>query len=425
MFMPIQVLGLWLRAVLSLVILAGGIALLVLWYQNRETPVTEWQLVDGTWVVSDQRPAEAAENGEHRTRWVSWRFGMNRETLFLLGGAALLLKSFGGGLLYPRLLRRAGKRPESPRGETVKIKRPDGTEIHVEMFGPSARMPIVFIHGWSLNSDEWAYAKVELAREHRVIVWDLPGLGNSDAPADGDFSLEQMARDLDAVVEAVSFTPVVLAGHSIGGMIILTYCRLFPDKLTARVKALVIAQSTYTNPVRTTRFAALMQTIQKPVLEPLAYLMIGLSPVMRLLNWLSYLNGSAQRSTERSAFSGAETRGQLDSLTKQYVASSPAVVGRGFLAMFQYDATEVLAKISIPVLIVTAEYDSTCLPEASEHMARTIPSARLIRMADGRHCSVFEFHEDFHAAVSGFIASLSGDGKAETIGYSSISTNSG
>jgi pimeloyl-ACP methyl ester carboxylesterase len=73
--------------------------------------------------------------------------------------------------------------------------------------------------------------------------------------------------------------------------------------------------------------------------------------------------------------------------------------------MFQYDATAVLPKISVPALIVTADGDTTCLPEASEYMARTIPSARLIRLAKGRHCAVFEFHEEFHAAVSAFVAS--------------------
>jgi pimeloyl-ACP methyl ester carboxylesterase len=403
--MPFQVLGLWLRAVLSLAIIAGGITLLVLWYNNRQTPVVEWQTADGTWVTQDERPADAPENAERRTRWVSWQFGMNRETLFLLAGAALLLKSFGGRLAYLHLLRRSGKPPESPRGKTISVKRPDGTNIHVEMFGPAEGTPIVFIHGWSLNSDEWAYAKVELARDHRVIVWDLPGLGNSTAPADSDLSLEKMARDLDAVLEAVSFTPVVLAGHSIGGMIILTYCKLFPDKLPARVRALVVAQSTYTNPVKTTRFSGLMQALQKPVLEPMAYMMIWLSPMVRMLNWLSFVNGSAQRSTDQSSFSGFETRGQLDFLTKQVVVSDPAVVGRGFLAMFQYDATAVLPAIPVPVLVVAAEHDTTCLPEASEYMARLIPAARLIRLSDGRHCGVFEFHEEFHMAVTGFIAS--------------------
>jgi pimeloyl-ACP methyl ester carboxylesterase len=104
------------------------------------------------------------------------------------------------------------------------------------------------------------------------------------------------------------------------------------------------------------------------------------------------------------SFTGRESRAQLDAITLQYVMSNPAVVGRGFLAMFRYDATAVLPAIPVPVLVVTADGDTPCLPEASEYMVRTIPHARLVRLKDGRHCAVFEFHAEFHAAVTDFVA---------------------
>ncbi len=235
-----------------------------------------------------------------------------------------------------------------------------------------------------------------------------------------------MAHDLDAVIEAVSFKPVVLVGHSIGGMILLTYCRLFPSKLGSRVRGLVLAHTTYTNPTKTTRFAGLMQALQKPVLEPLCRLMIWLAPVMRGLNWMSYINGSAHRSTSRSSFSGRETRGQLDFLTRMYVAADPAVVGRGFLGMFRYEATDVLSTIDVPVLVVTAEGDKTCVPQASAYMASAIPRAQLINLGEMRHCGLFERHEQFHAAVGQFIAGIetgaqggtrAGNGDGEVAGW--------
>ena len=100
---------------------------------------------------------------------------------------------------------------------------------------------------------------------------------------------------------------------------------------------LVLALSTY-EPVRTTALGGLYSAIQKPILEPLCHLMVWFSPVVRALNWLSYLNGSAHRSTERSTFSGQETRNQLDFLARYTRNASPAVIGRGMLAMFRYDA---------------------------------------------------------------------------------------
>ncbi len=188
-------------------------------------------------------------------------------------------------------------------------------------------------------------------------------------------------------------------------MIALTFCRLFPQALGSRVRGLVIAHSTYTNPVKTTSKPALYTTLQKPVLEPLCHLMIWLAPLVWLMNWLSYLNGSAHRSTERSSFSGHETRGQLDFLTRYYMKAWPGVIGRGMLAMFRYDATATLGTIPVPTLIVTGDQDGTCSPEASEYMAKTIPNARLATLRPAKHCGLFEHHGQFDELVAEFISS--------------------
>jgi pimeloyl-ACP methyl ester carboxylesterase len=64
----------------------------------------------------------------------------------------------------------------------------------------------------------------------------MPGLGKSQGPRNHDYRLEKMAADLEAVVARVD-RPVVLVGHSIGGMISLTFCRLFPSIWGARSSA--------------------------------------------------------------------------------------------------------------------------------------------------------------------------------------------
>lgn len=370
MSMPFQVLGIWLRALFALVLLGAGVYLLTAWYRHRETVVSEPVAVAHDDVP---RPASAEQPPatEVRTRVVPWQFGFNWETALLLGGLAALGWSFGGGwLCSPRLWRRrADNEPKAERtGDARYLQRSDGSGLHVEFFGPADGDPIVLTHGWGLDGDEWYYAREVLARHYRLIVWDLPGLGGSSRPADRDWSLEKLARDLDAVIDTAS-RPPVLVGHSIGTMIALTYCKLFPEALGTRVRGLVLAHGTYTNPVRTTTKAGLYTALQKPVLEPLCHLMVWLAPVVRVLNWLSYLNGSAHRSTERDSFSGKETRGQLDFMTRSYCKAPPDVVGRGMLAMFRYDATTALPDITVPTLVVTGDRDSTCLPEASRFMA--------------------------------------------------------
>jgi pimeloyl-ACP methyl ester carboxylesterase len=155
-----------------------------------------------------------------------------------------------------------------------------------------------------------------------------------------------------------------------------------------QLRGLLLAHGTYTNPVKTTAHAGLYAALQKPVLKPLCHLMVWLAPVVRVLNWLNYLNGSAHRSTERDSFSGRETPGQLDFITRYYCKAASDAVGRGMLAMLCYDATDVLGRISVPVHVVGGAEDRTCLPAASRDMAEAIPGAGLTLLSPARHCGL-------------------------------------
>jgi|SRR6266436_4923795 surfactin synthase thioesterase subunit len=67
------------------------------------------------------------------------------------------------------------------------------------------------------NSTEWNYLKKELAGDFQLIVWDLPGPGGSTRPTIRDYSMENLSRDLAAVLELAGERAFLL-GHSIGGM---------------------------------------------------------------------------------------------------------------------------------------------------------------------------------------------------------------
>ena len=411
MFMPFQVLGLWMRGLFSVILLGAGITLLALWYANREKTIVE-PVADASSLMDAHGEGEPTTPtplpDETRLRTVRWHLGLNKETAYLAGALSLLAWSLGGGLLLsPRTWRRSGGK-EEPRPEnshkTERLRMPDGSELQIASYGPADADPVVFIHGWGLDSQEWFYAKRELGA-YRIIAWDLPGLGGSTRPADRDWSLEKLARDLNAVIDFTGSSPVILAGHSIGAMIILTYCKLFPTALGARVRQIVLAHGTYTNPVKTASKASLYTALQKPVLEPLCHLTIWFSPVVRVLSWMSYANGSAHRSTERDSFSGHETRGQLEFITRYNCIAPPDVIASGMLAMMRYDVTDILARVTVPTLIVAGKNDTSCTPDASRYMAEKIPNAHLVILSAAKHCGVFEWHQEFHEAVVDFLAS--------------------
>jgi pimeloyl-ACP methyl ester carboxylesterase len=165
---------------------------------------------------------------------------------------------------------------------------------------------------------------------------------------------------------------------------------------------MVLVHTTYTNPVHTKVPTWLLPLIQKPVLEPLCWLTVALSPVAWVMTWLGYLNGSAHWSNHTSLFAGTETRGQLDFVTRYMVKASPAVIARGTLGMFGYDATAVLPAVTVPTLVVAADGDTTTIPEASERVAREVPGARLVTLTPARHMGLIERRAEFAAAVNSF-----------------------
>ena len=339
--------------------------------------------------------------------------GNNHETHLLIIAACLLFLVLGGGLIVRGILslltkgknsKAVGQLPKKSReGATIsQLGRPDGSQLRVECYGREGAPPIILTHGWAANSTEWDYLKKELSDSFRLIVWDLPGLGRSTRPTNRDYSLENLSRHLEAVLGLAGDQPAILLGHSIGGMITLTFCRLFPKALGDRVRAIALVQTTYTNPVRTTGMAGIFTALERPVLVPLLHLTIWLSPLIWLSNVMSYLNGSAFLATKSSGFAGTETWEELDFVARFQLQASPAVMARGMLGMLEYDATTVLKEINVPALVLAGDRDSVCKPEASERMKRDIPDAQLTRLVPAKHMGLIEHHTRFAKIVKTF-----------------------
>lgn len=349
-------------------------------------------------------------------------------TIALLGGSAYLLYEwYGGELISDRwfylsiglllwsglgflpilLLHCPGQdEPKPLRSNRVqRLSRPDGSEIQVEFYGPDRAPTLILTHGWGPDSTVWYYVKKQLTDQFRVVVWDLPGLGKSKKPQNRDYSLEKYARDLEAVLALVDDQPAVLLGHSMGSMILLTFCRLFPEHLGPRVAGLILVDGTYTNPLRTTTFHRLMLALQKPLLEPLLYLAIALSPLLWLISWLSYFNGSTLLTTEISGFTGRETRGQLNFSSLIGIKAAPGILARGVLAMFRFDETTTLPVISIPTQVIVGKSDIATRPFASKRMSTDIPQAELSVLAPGGHMALMERNAQFAEIVRTFSTS--------------------
>jgi len=108
----------------------------------------------------------------------------------------------------------------------------DGATLHVRVGGNGPA--VVLIHGFGDTGDMWTPLAVSLARDHKVIVPDLRGLGLSSMP-DGGYDKKTQAGDIRAILDKLGVDKADIVGHDIGTMVAYAYAARYPDKTTRLV----------------------------------------------------------------------------------------------------------------------------------------------------------------------------------------------
>lgn len=103
----------------------------------------------------------------------------------------------------------------------------EGATIHTRVGGQGPA--VVLIHGFGDTGDMWAPLATDLARDHKVVVPDLRGLGLSSQPSTG-YDKRTQAADIRAVLTTLGIDHAVIIGHDIGTMVAYAYAARYPDK---------------------------------------------------------------------------------------------------------------------------------------------------------------------------------------------------
>ncbi|HEX2771174.1 MAG TPA: alpha/beta hydrolase [Micromonosporaceae bacterium] len=134
--------------------------------------------------------------------------------------------------------------------DQVPLQLSDGVRLHVESSGrPDAPVTVVLLHGWTLDGRTWhrqvAALREALGESVRVVTYDVRGHGQSDHTPRHAATLAQLGDDLAEVLDGLApDAPVVLVGHSMGGMTIMEYAHRHPAAFAARVAGLVFVSTT-------------------------------------------------------------------------------------------------------------------------------------------------------------------------------------
>jgi non-heme chloroperoxidase len=261
-----------------------------------------------------------------------------------------------------------------------------GLRLHVSEWGNPDGPPVLFLHGWSQSQLCWARQVTgPLARNSRIVTVDNRGHGMSDKPLDveqyGDPQL--WADDVAAVIDQMNLDRPVLVGWSYGGFIITDYIRAHGEDAVAGIN-LVGAAVVLRPPTFDHLGPGLLEHAEDVCSPDLHTSILG---VRRLLE--------------------AMTAEPLDSNEWSNAVCStmvvPAAVRSALLAR-QIDADDVLAQISVPVLVTHGRADTIVLPSMAEHVLDVCGSAEASWYDGVGHMPFLEVPARFDHELGQFVA---------------------
>lgn len=286
----------------------------------------------------------------------------------------------------------------SVRGYPQAVVADDGVRLHVEVDeadpGVAAPVTVIFSHGFCLSHDIWHFQRRALRGQHRLVLWDQRGHGRSaTGPAD-HYTLEQCGRDLGEVIAAVAPTgPIVLVGHSMGGMTVMELAASQPELIRRRVVGVAFVATTpggladeswgFLDPVGRLahRFApgTLSQLARAPSLVQRTR-RLGREVEQLLVKRYSY---ASPVSPELVRFSAG------------LITATPIEVVAGFWPHFdRHDRVEALAVLAdTDTLVFSGDRDLVTPPEHSARITSAIRGARQVVVPQAGHMVMLEHPE--------------------------------
>jgi 3-oxoadipate enol-lactonase len=258
----------------------------------------------------------------------------------------------------------------------------DGIIIGYDSYG-SGELTLVLLHAFPLNRAQWQDQGEALGQEGtlRVVAPDLRGFGTSSV-AVGPTTMEQMAEDVERLLDALGLGSVVLGGLSMGGYVSFACLRRFPE----RIRGVILADTRAGADTAEQREAreATARYAEEHGSGALVERDAG-----RLFSHFT---------TDRQPQVIARAR----QIAEQNASAGVAAASRGMA--LRPDSTDLLPQIACPALVIVGEQDAITPIAEARLLFERIPAAQLEVIADAGHVSNLEQPAAVNAAVVRFLA---------------------
>jgi pimeloyl-ACP methyl ester carboxylesterase len=261
---------------------------------------------------------------------------------------------------------------------------------------PTPPLTVVFCHGYCLNQDSWHFQRAAFREGLRLVFWDQRSHGRSERSrshlAGQPAAIDQLGGDLKAVIDAVAPTgPLVLVGHSMGGMTVMALADQHPELFVERVAAVALIGTTFGSWSGVTLGlpsygAKVLHRVAPGVLKALGR---QRDLVERSRRLGSDLTSAVYR---KFSFGTEDVDPAVERFAQRMLEATPIdVVAEFFPAFALHEKKTALAALrGIPTLVLGGTRDLLTPPEHSEAIAAELPDAELVIVQDAGHLVMLE-----------------------------------